>query len=65
MRKQYYILYKTKKNIQHTTCLIPSGNGVLYEGSNTFREMLWDNYYTSGPEQQRQLVERSVIVKRA
>ena len=46
-------------------CLIPKNNGVLYEESDSWRKSLWNKYYMQKPEQRRQSVERSVIVKRA
>ncbi|RTK93531.1 MAG: hypothetical protein EKK61_01075 [Rickettsiales bacterium] len=46
-------------------CLIPDNYGVYYEDNDSWRKSLWDKYCTQMPEQRRQSVERSVIVKRA
>jgi hypothetical protein len=57
------------KNLEHIytalRCLIPENYGVYYEDNNPWRQGLWDKYYMQMPEQRRQFVERSVIVKRA
>ena len=46
-------------------CLIPWNNGIYYEDNSDWRKALWDKYCMLKPEQQRQSVERYVIVKKA
>jgi hypothetical protein len=46
-------------------CLVPNNCGIIFEDTKEERESLWDRYCMQMPEQRRQFVERSLIVKRA
>jgi hypothetical protein len=46
-----------------TSCLIPDFDGAVL--SLSWREALWDRFFTGAPQRQRQSVERYSIVKRA
>ena len=53
------------KNRDKDRCLVPNNCGIMFKDTKEERELLWDKYYMQMPEQRRQSVERSVIVKRA